>query len=195
MKIDAAFTEFPLLATDRLHLRQIQPADAEAFFAIKSDPEVTWSYGSEPHQSLDDTHAWIRRIQSDYDRREAIVWCLTLKGKDTAIGACTFWNFDPSFYCTEIGYELDRAYWQNGIMAEAVSAVLTYGFADLGLNRIEANPLAGNAPSKNILLKFGFTLEGNLRQRCFCRDHFEDQLYFGLLSEEWLKSAAKTPDS
>lgn len=83
MTIDAAFTHFPSLTTNRLHLRQIQPTDAEAIFAIESDLEVTRHYGQEPHQSLDDTQAWIRRLQASYDRREALFWGLTLKGEDT----------------------------------------------------------------------------------------------------------------
>jgi ribosomal-protein-alanine N-acetyltransferase len=49
------------------------------------------------------------------------------------------------------------------------------------LHRIEALPLAENAPSKSLLLKLGFTYEGNLRQRLFFRGQFKDQLYFGLL--------------
>ncbi len=73
-------------------------------------------------------------------------------------------------------------------MAEAISTILSYGFTELGLHRIEGTPFAGNMPSRNLLLKLGFTYEGNLRQRHFFRDHFEDQLYFGLLREEWMKS-------
>jgi len=188
MTLDTAFANFPSLITNRLSLRQIQPTDAEAFFTIKSDLEVTRCYGQEPHQSIDDTRAWIQRIQALYDRREDLFWCLTLKGEGTVVGACTFWNFGPGFHCAEIGYELHRAYWRQGIMTEAISAVLTYGFTELGLHRIEANPLAGNTASKKLLLKLGFTCEGNLRQRHFFRGHFEDQLYFGLLKEEWLKS-------
>jgi [ribosomal protein S5]-alanine N-acetyltransferase len=46
MSIDAAFTHFPSLTTNRLHLRQIQPTDAEALFAIKSDQKVTEFYGA-----------------------------------------------------------------------------------------------------------------------------------------------------
>ncbi|HLX39399.1 MAG TPA: hypothetical protein VKR42_02665 [Ktedonobacteraceae bacterium] len=41
MSIDAAFTHFPSLTTNRLYLRQIQPTDAEALFAIRSDRAVT----------------------------------------------------------------------------------------------------------------------------------------------------------
>src|ERR1700676_5011838 len=174
MTIDAAFTHFPTLTTNRLYLRQIKPTDAEALFAIRSDREVTESYGQEPQQSLDDSYKLIQRIQTFYDQRDAIFWGITLKGEDTVIGTYTFWNFGPGFHCAEIGYELNRAYWQQGIMAEAISAILTYGFTELGLHRIEANPGAENTPSRSLLLKLGFTFEGNLRQRYFFRGHFED---------------------
>ena len=41
MTIDAMFTQFPRLKTDRLLLRQIQLNDAEALFSTFSDEEVT----------------------------------------------------------------------------------------------------------------------------------------------------------
>lgn len=186
MTIDAAFTHFPSLITNRLNLRQIQPTDAEAIFAIKSDLEVTRHYGQEPHRSLDNTLAWMQRLQASYERHEVFAWGITLKGKDTVIGICTLWNFDPSFHCVEIGYELHPAYGRQGIMAEALSAILSCGFTELGLHRIEANPLVGNTPSSRLLLKLGFMYEGTLRQRHFFRGHFEDQQYFGLLKDEWL---------
>ena len=75
-------------------------------------------------------------------------------------------------------------------MTEAVSAILTYGFTELGLHRIEAVLLARNTSSKHLLQKLGFVNEGNLRQRVFFREAFEDQLYFGLLKDEWLKSSS-----
>jgi RimJ/RimL family protein N-acetyltransferase len=40
-----------------------------------------------------------------------------------------------------------RLYWRQGIIFEAVSAILTYGFSELGLQRIEANVNASNARS------------------------------------------------
>lgn len=187
MSIDTAFTHFPILTTNRLYLRQLQPADAEALFAIRSDREVTEPYGQEPQQSLDQARTLIEQISAYYDERDAIFWGITLKGKDTIIGTVTFWNFGLDFHCAEIGYELNRAYWRQGIMPEAISAILTYGFSEMGLHRIEANPGAENTPSRSILLKLGFTFEGNLRQRYFFRGHYEDAHYFGLLKEEWVK--------
>ncbi|MGE5224437.1 MAG: GNAT family N-acetyltransferase [Omnitrophica WOR_2 bacterium] len=186
MNIDSAFTHFPTLTTSRLTLRQVRLSDADALFAIKSDPRVTSEYAQEPHQSLDDTRGWIQRLIKSYDQRDGLFWCLTLKGESNVIGGCPYWNFGPGFHSAEIGYELHPAYYRQGLMSEAITAILTYGFNELGLHRVEANPLARNTASKNLLLKLGFKYEGNLRQRIFFRGVYEDQLYYGLLKEEWL---------
>jgi ribosomal-protein-alanine N-acetyltransferase len=187
MTFDQAFERFPVLATGRLRLRQIKQTDAQAIFAIKSDERVTETYGEEPHRSLDDTHLFVQRQQAYFDRREGIMWYITLKGDDAAIGSCCFWNFSRDLHCAEVGYELHRAHWRQGIMTEAVSAILSYGFSELGFHRVEECPLASNAPSRSLLLKLGFTYEGNLRQRVFFRGRFEDQCYLGLLRDEWLR--------
>jgi ribosomal-protein-alanine N-acetyltransferase len=191
MSIDSAFTHFPSLTTNRLHLRQMRPDDAEALFAIRSDRAVMDFYGDEPHQSLEDTYTLIQQIQDDYERREALLWGITLKGEDIIIGSCMFLSFGPGFHYVETGYDLHQAYWGRGIMGEALPAILTYGFTELGLHRIEAVTDPRNEPSKSLLLKLGFTYEGNLRQRFFFRDQFLDAHYFGLLKDEWLRSGKK----
>lgn len=185
MTIDATFTHFPCLTTNRLQLRQIQASDAQDIFARLSDEEAMQYYGHEPHRSLSQTLAWIEEGQADYARRAAIRWGVTLKGDDRTIGTCGFHHFDEGFHHAETGYELGRAFWGKGIMSEAVAAILTYGFGEMGLHRIEAIIDIANERSKALLLKLGFTYEGNLRQRYAFRDGFEDEHYFGLLKHEW----------
>ena len=187
MSIDDAFTQFPTLATDRLQLRQLRPTDAEALFALRSDVVGMEFMGQEPHQSFEDTHTLIQRLQTYYEQRESLFWCITLKGEDTVIGSCTLFAFNFAFHYAETGYDLHRDYWRQGIVSEAMAAVLTYGFTELDLHRIEADVAPDNIRSKNLLLKLGFTFEGNLRQRYFFRGQFEDEYYFGLLKDEWLK--------
>lgn len=189
MPFDAAFSSFPALSTNRFHLRQIQPSDAEAFLQIKSDAEVTSSYGREPHRSLQDTQAWLQRLQDTYAQREGILWAITHKTRDLPIGSCNFWPLDPESRCAEIGYELNRTVWGQGIMSEVLPTVISYGFKELGLNRIEATPLAKNARSSKVLLKLGFTHEGTLRQRVLFRAVYEDLMYFSLLMTEWTEPA------
>jgi ribosomal-protein-alanine N-acetyltransferase len=183
--INEAFTQFPVLTTERLVLRDLQPTDAEAFFAILSDPAVMRFYGSEPHQSLADSQAFIERHRGFYAQRDSIRWVVTRQGEDRALGSCGLFHFDADFHHAEIGYDLGAAYWGQGLMREAASAILTYGFTVLGLHRVEANIDIANERSKGLLLKLGFTYEGNLRQRFFFRGQFEDEYYFGLLAQEW----------
>jgi ribosomal-protein-alanine N-acetyltransferase len=188
MSIDTAFTRFPVLTTERLVLRQIQAEDAETLFAILSDPQVIEFYGSAPHHSLADTRELIQKIEERYARREALRWGITLQDDDRLLGTCSFHHFDAAYHRAETGYELNRAYWRRGIMYEAMSAVLTCGFTELGLGRIEALIDIDNAGSKGLLLKLGFTYEGNLRQRYPLGDQFVDEHYFGLLRHEWKPS-------
>ncbi len=185
MTIDAAFMHFPCLTTNRLQLRQIQVSDAQDIFARLSDEEAMQYYGHEPHRSFSQTHALIEEIQAAYARRAAIRWGVTLKEDDRTIGTCGFHHFDEGFHRAETGYELGRAFWGKGIMSEAVAAILSYGFSEMGLHRIEAIIDIANERSKGLLLKLGFTYEGNLRQRYAFRDGFEDEHYFGLLKHEW----------
>ena len=55
----------------------------------------------------------------------------------------------------------------------------------MNLHRIEANIDIANERSRKLLLKLGFSYEGNLRQRYVNNGRFEDEHYFGLLTHEW----------
>jgi [ribosomal protein S5]-alanine N-acetyltransferase len=70
-------------------------------------------------------------------------------------------------------------------MSEGVPPILGYGFRELRLRRIEACPFADNAASNRLLPRLGFKYEGNLRQRYLFKGRYADQLWYGLLKEEW----------
>lgn len=179
------FTRFPTLETPRLLLRQIVPHDAKSLFATFSDPAVMEFYGDPPHRSIEDSRDLIQRQQRWYAQREGIRWGVTLKGDDAVIGSCGFFLFDEEFRHAEMGYELARAYWRQSIMREALDAIISYGFTSTELHRIEAVVNGANEPSKALLLALGFTREGALRERFYFAGQYWDDLYFGLLKNEW----------
>lgn len=186
--IEAIFTHFPVIETPRFVLRRIELTDAEALFATFSDEDVMEFYGDLPHQTIEDSRELVRRQQHWYAQREGIRWGITRKGEDQVLGSCGFHRFDEDFLRAETGYELTQAYWHQGIMSEAMTAIITFGFATMGLHRIEAVVDDVNERSKGLLRKLGFTHEGTLRQRFFFRERFWDEHYFGLLKEEWSAS-------
>jgi ribosomal-protein-alanine N-acetyltransferase len=185
MSIAEVFTTFPRLETARLILRQIVPADAPAIFATFSDPETMEFYGELPYQTEDEARDLVQRQQGWYAQREGIRWGITRRGDDTVIGSCGFFKFDDAGTCAEAGYELNRAYWRQGIMREAFSAALDCAFTTMGLHRVEAVVDAPNSRSQAFLRALGFTHEGTLRQRFWFRERFWDERYFGLLRNEW----------
>jgi ribosomal-protein-alanine N-acetyltransferase len=185
MSIDTAFTQFPALTTERLRLRQIVPGDAAAMFAIFGDEETMRYFGSPAHQTIDDTHKSISRKHEQYARREALWWGVTFRDDDQIIGTCNFHTFSPSFARAEAGYGFNRRYWGQGLAFEAMTAMLEYGFAEMDFRRVEATIAIENTASKNLLLRLGFTYEGNLRERYEEDGVFSDEHYFGLLRHEW----------
>ena len=142
-------------------------------------------YYGETCKTLAEAQAYITQRRDDYARRDAIRWGITRNDDDKIIGSCGFHHFDEEYHRAETGYILDRAYSGQGIMGKALSAILTYGFSEMDLHRIEAIIDTANERSKNVLLKLGFQYEGNLRQRYLFRGGFEDEHYFGLLRDEW----------
>lgn len=187
MTLDESFVHQATLTTGRLLLRPIRGDDAAALFMVRSDPRVSEQYGQEPDRSVEDTARWIRNTLDGFSKRESMTWALIPIGDDAAIGECCLWKFGPDHRCAELGYELHAAHWHRGLMTEALSAVLAYGFNEMELHRIEANPLAYNAASQRVLLRLGFRHEGTLRQRIPFRGRFEDQAYYGLLRDERLR--------
>lgn len=96
-----------------------------------------------------------------------------------------FNDIDEDNNVGKMGYFLAEPFQQKGIMSRAYNAVIDYGFETLGLNRIEAYIADGNERSKALLRRFGFTEEGKIRQAEWLYDHYEDEIIYGLLAEEW----------
>ena len=84
----------------------------------------------------------------------------------------------------ELGYWLAEDYWGQGIMTQAVRQICREGFEQWDdLVRIYAEPYARNAPSRRVLEKAGFALEGVLRQNVFKEGEVCDSCMYALLRE------------
>jgi ribosomal-protein-alanine N-acetyltransferase len=162
MTIYRAFQIFPQIETQNLLLRRIHPSDASALFKTLSDDEVTRFYDDDAYtdtsQARDQIEAWEKGFRS----KGCIRWGITNKQKGNVIGSCGFHGFHSWNQRASIGYELARNYWRQGIMTEALSAILKFGFDELELNRIEAVVMPENTGSIIMLEKLGFRNEGLL---------------------------------
>src|SRR5207244_11848454 len=63
---------------------------------------------------------------------------------DRLIGICGFNSWSPAHRHAELAYDLAPQYWGQGVMRRAVVAMLTWGFQELGLNRVHALVMTRN---------------------------------------------------
>ena len=177
------------LRTKRLLLRPTQMSDAAALFAIFSDPHVA-RYLSRPAWSgIDLAHA---RIARDIEAMRAGSYlCLGIVRSDTdqLIGECSLFNWVTQCRRAELGYSMARDAWGHGYMNEALVGLLNFGFAELQLNRVEADIDPRNTASAASLARLGFLKEGHLRQRWIVDGEVSDSDLFGLLADDWQLSA------
>jgi Acetyltransferases, including N-acetylases of ribosomal proteins len=175
---------FPLIATERLSLREIVAADAAVLHRYWSDAAVTEYMVLDPFQTIVDTQRMITLLTGLFPGGTGIRWAIVRKTDGKVIGTCGFHNLNPEHFRAEIGYELGKEYWGQGLMAEALTAILRYGCNTMNFNRVEAFVNEGNARSVRILEKLGFRLDGTLREYEFARGRFVNQHCFSLLRRQ-----------
>lgn len=176
----------PTLATPRLVLRNLRPADAADVLVFRGDPYVQ-RFNSEPLKTVEEAATFTAEMRTGNVEGKWLSWVITMRGHDRALGMVSLHAWDKHHRRAEVGYDLARAYWGQGIGTEAVRTVLHYGFTHLDLNRIEAATIADNHESVGLLRKLGFQLEGLRRGYSWEDDGtFHDSAMFGLLQHEFI---------
>ena len=175
-----------VLLTERLKLRWLDERDAQAQFAIYSNPEVM-RYGSgAPWTELAQAEANIARALDGYRSGSAQAFAIELVATGELVGNCTLFGFDETNRRAEIGYSLARHQWGRGYVREALTALIGHGFDVLGLNRLEADTDPRNAASIKALEALKFQKEGFLRERWLVNGEVCDTAFYGLLRSDWV---------
>ena len=178
----------PELETKRLRLRRLQMRDAQDIFEYSRDPLVAKHVLWDAHRTVADSRAYIRYMQRRYRESDAYSWGIEWKETGKIIGTIGFMWIQDDNNAAEVGYSLSRAYWNRGIMTEALSRLLEYGFEDMCLNRIEAQHETENPASGAVMRKCGMQQEGVLRSRLFNKGRDVDVVVYSVLRQEWIMS-------
>ncbi len=135
------FGAFPTLYTPRLVLREITQRDAESILRIRGDIRVTRLNTGQPLNTLDEAKDLIGQMEQSYIDKSRLDWGIALKDapQQGLVGRCGYNYWLRRDRRASIGYDMAYAYWGNGYMTEAVRAMVTFGFEEMALNRIEAD--------------------------------------------------------
>jgi [ribosomal protein S5]-alanine N-acetyltransferase len=172
---------FPTLETQRLLLRQLAAADAQDAFLFLSDEETMRYYDPAPMTQLEQAEQSIQRHRRRFAQQEALRWGITLKGENRVIGNAGY-AWDAENHLAVLSYILAKHYWNQGIMTEALSAMIQFGFDHIHVHRIEAQVASPNLASARLLEKLGFQEEGRLRDRQYVNHQYVDERMFALIN-------------
>ena len=147
--------------TDRLILRTLTEFDSFEVLGIRSHPVINQFLHRDSPKNTFEALDFILNIQRKSANGEIFFLGIALQNKPELIGTICFWNFSGDRKTAELGYELLPEYHRKGIMSEAVTFILNYGFEDLNVSKIEAFTNKNNLNSIQLLQKFNFTLNVN----------------------------------
>lgn len=146
-----------VIETKRLILRKWTEADAVSMFEYAKDPDIGPSAGWPVQQNVEMCKESIRTALSG-----AECYAICEKENNRAIGAIELKlnghtdMTDRDDEC-ELGYWVGKPFWGRGYVPEAARALLQRGFEELGMQTIWCGYYDGNAKSKRVQEKLGFT--------------------------------------
>ena len=147
--------------TDRLILRTLTEFDSFEVLGIRSHPVINQFLHRDSPKNTFEALDFILNIQRKSANGEIFFLGIALQNNPELIGTICLWNFSGDRKTAELGYELLPEYHGKGIMSEAVTFILNYGFEDLNVSKIEAFTNKNNLNSIQLLQKFNFTLNVN----------------------------------
>ncbi len=182
------FVSLPVLETERLKLRKLSMRDSGDMFEYASVPEMTDHVSWEHHRSVADSMHFLRIIIQQYEFGNPTPWGIVYKENNKLIGTIGFHYWLKDHMRAEVGFALSKDYWNHGLMTEALTEVLRFGFDSMRLNRIEGRCELMNAASERVMNKCGMKLEGILRQQMFVKGVYKDLKFYSIIRDDRVDS-------
>lgn len=161
----------PWLETLRLALREFVPEDIDDLHRLDSDPRVMRFFGGKPGTREASEGAMRRILRYPRLYPDLGIWYATRRDTGKFIGWFCL-KYAGRSADVEVGYRLLHREWGKGFATEGATALVRFGFDDLGLHRIIGVTHPDNVASQRVLMKAGLLDRGwgryyNQRARLF----------------------------
>jgi [ribosomal protein S5]-alanine N-acetyltransferase len=176
----------PAIETPRLSLRLPEMGDHVAWSQLRRQGESflrpwepTWSLDHLSRKAFRDRVYWASRAREE---GRALPLFLIRRPDARLLGAITLDNIrrGPS-QSGQVGYWIGQEFARQGLMTEALGAVVEHAFTVLDLSRVEAACLPENAASRALLDRCGFVHEGVARSYLQIDGRWRDHVLYASL--------------
>lgn len=170
----------------RVYLRAFEIEDHIKIHEWRQDKDISRNFSGVPlFSSTENEKQW---IESKIFDKKNVSCAICLKESNEFIGAIFLNDIDYHNRSGHIPIFIgERKYWGNGYATDARVIMLKYAFFERGLQRIWARVLANNTSALKMLEKNGFVREGLLRKSKFRDGEFFNEVYLGILKEDFEK--------
>lgn len=178
-----------VIQTQRLLLQspqEVKAGDVLAYYVSIADFRREFSPDREPSFYTEEYQQQMLRNQIEFWEADRGYRFYIRLGQEPSpiIGTIALNNVvRGAFQSCFLGYSLDEEHGNQGYMTEAVKRAVDFAFQDLGLHRVEGNVVPRNAPSRAVLEKCGFAMEGLSRKYLKINGVWEDHLHYVRLNE------------
>lgn len=151
----------PTIETNRLILRPMTVDDAEsAFQNWTSDPDISKFMRWELHKSISETQEWLMSEEENLESDRVYNWGFVLKETNELIGSGGL-VFVESKGMYELGYNIMKKYWNQGIATEASQRIIDFGINVLAQKQFYCCHAKDNPASGKVMTKVGFQYQND----------------------------------
>lgn len=158
-----------------IELRYPEIGDAEEFFRILNEGKFDFYYATIP-ESIELEREWIKRRA--YKRENNLEYNYAIIYEDMLVGGCKIRIDQQNQHIGELGYFIDRRFFNKGIATEVVKMLEKIAFDELRLVRLEIRMDPQNCASESVAKKNYFVKEGMLKKAVeFNGEYYDNWLY------------------
>ncbi|MGU3308016.1 GNAT family N-acetyltransferase [Pseudomonas sp. M5A4_2d] len=178
-------TALPHISTPRLLLRALEMDQAETLFHLANGPKIADNTANIPSPyTLETAQGFIAGNAEKYRAGELLNLGMHVRETGALIGIVSL-RLNPRHHYGQLGGWVAAHCRNQGYAAEAASAVMDFGFAELGLQRVGSQCFGRNKESARVMEKIGLRYEGCMRQAFLKNGVYEDLLGFATVRGDW----------
>lgn len=177
-----------LLRGELVHLTHVDPevlAKIEAEWHINSEFCRLLDWDPARQFSSQQVQKW---IEKQYEKPDDYVFAIRLLADDRIVGEIGLdgirWTYGDTSVGIGIGKKED---WGKGYGTDAMRIILRYAFTELNLRRVTLDVFEYNPRGIRSYEKAGFVIEGRVRGAVLREGRRWDEIFMGILREDWLK--------
>jgi len=182
--------------TKRLILRRFTYEDSDSMLRNwVSDEEVQDMYGEPAYKTPEAVKGLLDKYILGYTEDCALRWAVIEKESSECIGQAAYFLVDKNNHFAEIEYCIGRAFQGKGYATEATLAIISYGFDEVHLHKVQICVRPSNIPSRKVISKCGFTYNGTLPEYFYRGGRYEDRMFFSITEEEYSEGKAHSDET